>query len=162
MTYKSAWEGNWKKRVENRIREKGYENLISFAEHNPKKTFFELAQILGEQIAPIQVEQLLSEAYYEQSQYPRYLRSALSRHIRLSMPQGWHLAQNWDYQVVDAILSWERGTPDVYDKFTKKVLDLFKNATNIPQGWLPDGADDPIILEIFKQAGFREIQLLNN
>jgi hypothetical protein len=156
---KSAWEGNWQARVNERIKERGYETLISFAERNPKATFFELAKMLGEQVAPMQVEQLVSNAYYEQGQVARYFRSALARHIRRAMPEGWNVADNFDFRRVGALIDWENGTPDEYATFTENVKTVLKNANGIPKGWLPNGADDPIIVDAFEKAGFRELEL---
>lgn len=159
MIQKSAWEGDWKARLREKVKETGYETLISFAERNPKATFFELAKMLGEQVAPIQIQQLLSEAYYEQGQFARYIRSALAREIRHKMPEGWNTDESFDFKRASAFTDWEHGTPDEYEDFTEKVWEVFKNSSDIPEGWLPNGADDPIISQAFEKAGFRELEL---
>ncbi len=155
----SAWDGDWKTRVRERVAERGYETLISFAERNQTATFFELAKMLGEHVAPIQLQQLLSEAYYSQGQYPRYLRAALAREIRRAMPEGWNVAPNSDFQKVSAVSDWENGTAEEYAEFAERVWETLKNAGGIPRGWLPNGADDPVIVNAFERAGFRELEL---
>jgi hypothetical protein len=156
----SPWEGEWRKRIESRVKEKGYQDLIDFSEKNQSLDFFQLTDLLGERIAPIQVEQLLSEAYYEKGQYTRYFRSSLARHIRDSLPQGWVILQNIDIQLSCGIRDWDMKTPDEYNDFKEKVRKVLTQCNFIPKGWLPSGPDDPIVLQIFEEAGFKEVEIV--
>jgi hypothetical protein len=148
------WQGDWKKRILERIMSQGHSSVITFAEAHAGATFFELAKRLGDGVAPIQVEQLISEAYYEDGNFERYARSALVRHLRSEMPNGWKVDNNFDFERVCAFTDWKLRLPDDYKEATERVWGIFKQVETIPKGWFPQGPDDPVITEIFRRAKF--------
>ena len=48
MSEGSAWRGNWKVRLYERVQERGYDSLTAFAEARPSVPLVELAEELGE------------------------------------------------------------------------------------------------------------------
>ncbi|CAM4456747.1 Conserved uncharacterized protein [Corallococcus exiguus] len=48
MTDERSWQGNWRVRLYERVRERGYDSLTAFAEARPTASLVELADELGE------------------------------------------------------------------------------------------------------------------
>lgn len=156
----NTWEGDWKTRIRERVKEKGYQDLIDFSEKNPSLSFFELTKLLGENIAPIQTEQMLSEEYYQKGQYTRYLKSSLARELKNARIDGWQTDEAFNISLFSSIQNWKNHSPDEYAYFTDKVLNILQHSDFIPNDWLPSGADDPIVLKIFEEAGFKEVEIV--
>lgn len=56
MTDGRSWQGNWKVRLYERVRERGYDSLTAFADARPTASLVELAEELGkDDIAGVQV-----------------------------------------------------------------------------------------------------------
>ena len=78
MTDGRSWEGNWKVRLYERVRERGYDSLTAFAEARPTASLVALAEELGpDDIAGVQVfSGLLAEAE-RRKQVTRLVRGQL-------------------------------------------------------------------------------------
>lgn len=155
----NTWDGDWRERIRQRVKELEYQDLIDFSERNSTADFFQLAELLGEQVAPIQVEQILGEEYYRKGKYTKFFRNSLARHIRNSLSQGWNADENSDLQRASAFTDWELRTVDEYADFTERIWSIFKNSNDIPNDWLPEDGDDPIIIKKFEEAGFQEVEI---
>ncbi len=90
MTDGRAWQGKWKARLYERVRERGYDSLTAFAEARPAVPLVELAEELGkEDVAGVQVlSGLLAEAE-QRKQVTRFVRDVLVRQLSQSLPNGW-------------------------------------------------------------------------
>src|SRR4051794_22116069 len=51
MSEGSAWSGDWRVRLRERIRDRGYDSVTAFAEERPTVSFADLADELGQDIA---------------------------------------------------------------------------------------------------------------
>ena len=90
MTDGRSWEGNWKVRLYERVRERGYDSLTAFAEARPTTSLVALAEELGpDDLAGVQVfGGLLAEAK-RRKQVTRLVRSLLVRELSQRLPNGW-------------------------------------------------------------------------
>ena len=109
MTDGRSWQGNWKARLYERVRERGYDSLTAFAEARPTASLVALAEELGEDdVAGVQVlSGLLAEAE-RRKQVTRFVRDVLVRELSESLPNGWPavLDDATRFEVAKALGSW--------------------------------------------------------
>ncbi|MBK8597162.1 MAG: hypothetical protein IPP07_24000 [Holophagales bacterium] len=133
-----AWKGDWTRRLAERIQASGHADLRSLLSANRDKSYEELAELLGEGIAPVQVQTL--EAVEAPSEdVTAAAVEALARFLRASLPNGWGGTRYWESSALGALARWEA-------IWSKRVTTsgaaeaLFRR--NPPLGWRPqDGAD---------------------
>ncbi|HYO55289.1 NUDIX hydrolase [Archangium sp.] len=142
-----AWEGHWKVRLYERLRERGYDSLTAFAEARPTASLVALAEELGEDdIAGVQVlSGLLAEAE-QREQVTRFVRDVLVRMLSQSLPEGWPavLDDANRFKVAKAIGRWFAYTPETHKERADKAGDALL-ATPPPPGWRPLGPDDELL-----------------
>ena len=109
-----AWQGNWKARLYERVRERGYDSLTAFAEARPAVPLYALAEELGkDDVAGVQVfSGLLAEAE-RSKQVTRFVRDVLVRQLSQSLPEGWPavLDDANRFKVAKALGPLDRATP---------------------------------------------------
>ena len=88
MTDGRSWEGNWRVRLYERVRERGYDSLTAFAEARPTDSLVALAEELGpDDVAGVQVfSGLLAEAE-RREQVTRLVRGLLVRELCVVSPK---------------------------------------------------------------------------
>ncbi|MFY0581100.1 NUDIX hydrolase [Cystobacter fuscus] len=150
MTDGRSWEGNWRVRLYERVRERGYDSLTAFAEARPTASLVALAEELGpDDIAGVQVfSGLLAEA--ERSRrITRLMRGLLVRELWSCLPNGWPavLDDANRFKVAKALGVWEALTPETHEQRVDKAGDALL-ATPPPSGWLPRGPDDERLLTL--------------
>ena len=90
MTDGRSWEGNWKGRLYERVRERGYESLTVFAEARPTASLVELAEELGEgDVNAVQVFSGLVAEAERSHRVTRLVRGQLVRELSEFLPEGW-------------------------------------------------------------------------
>ncbi|NRD62276.1 NUDIX hydrolase [Corallococcus exiguus] len=148
MTDGRAWQGNWKARLYERVRERGYDSLTAFADARPAVPLAELADELGkDDVAGVQ---LLSGLLAESEQHKRvmrFVRDVLVRMLSQSLPNGWPsvVDDTSRFQIGKALGSWSAYIPDAYQERADQVMASFR-ATPPPPGWRPLGPDDELLL----------------
>ncbi len=147
MTDGRSWEGNWKVRLYERVRERGYDSLTAFAEARPTASLVALAEELGpDDVAAVQVlSGLLAEA--ERShQVTRFVRDVLARELSQSVPDGWPavLDDANRFKVAKALGRWTAYSPETHKVRVKQIGDALI-ATPPPPGWRPLGPDDELL-----------------
>jgi hypothetical protein len=147
MSDGSAWEGNWKVRLYERIRERGYDSLTAFANARPTTSLLALAEELGEgDIAAVQVfSGLVAEAEREH-QLTRLVRGQLVRELSQSFPEG-RPAEMDDatrFKVAKALGFWTSFTPETHKERVRQARAALR-ATPPPPGWRPLGPDDELL-----------------
>lgn len=150
----TAWEGNWVERIAERVRAKGFASLLDFSEARPTATFLELADELGEEdVAAVQLEWLLKEEALAKKRFGRFARASLVRSIYEQLPQGWGVGEKVDFRRAGVYADWRGTIGPEYNDATDRVFDALE-AANPPLGWLPAGADDPIIDKACREGEF--------
>jgi hypothetical protein len=141
-----TWEGNWRARLYERVRERGYSSLTVFAETRPAVPLYVLAEELGNDVAGVQVlSGLLAEAE-QRKQVTRLVRDVLVRQLSQSLPEGWPavLDDGNRFKVAEALGLWSAFTPEEYEERVRQVGDALL-ATPPPPGWRPLGPDDELL-----------------
>ena len=147
MTDGRSWQGNWKVRLYERVRERGYDSLTAFAEARPTVSLYLLAEELGkDDVAGVQVlSGLLAEAE-QRKQVTRLVRDVLVRELSESLPDGWPavLDDANRFEVAKALGSWFAYTPETHEERVRQVSAALL-ATPPPPGWRPLGPDDELL-----------------
>jgi hypothetical protein len=150
MTDGNAWQGSWKTRLYERVRERGFTSLTAFAEARPAVPLYVLAEELGkDEIAGVQVlSGLLAEAE-QRKQVTRFVRDVLVRLLSQSLPEGWPTVMDDAnrFKVAKALGSWFAYTPDSHKDRADQAGDALL-ATPPPPGWRPLGPDDELLLTL--------------
>ncbi len=147
MSEGHAWQGNWKVRLYERVRERGFDSLTAFAESRPAVPLYVLAEELGEDdIAAVQVlSGLLAEAE-RSKQVTRFVRDVLVRELSEGFPDGWPtvLDDANRFEVAMAPGRWSAYTPETHEKRVAQARAALLSAPP-PPGWRPLGPDDELL-----------------
>lgn len=146
MSEGSAWRGNWRVRLYERVRERGYDSLTAFADARPTASLVALAEELGEDVAGVQVlSGLLAEAE-RRKQVTRFMRGVLVRMLSQSLPEGWPAVLDHAnrFKVAKALGAWSGYMPETHEERVRQAGDALL-ATPPPPGWRPLGPDDELL-----------------
>ena len=147
MTDGRSWQGNWRVRLYERVRERGYDSLTAFADARPAVPLVELAEELGEHdVAGVQVlSGLLAEAE-QREQVSRFVRDVLVRMLSQSLPDGWPSAMDDEarFAVGKAIGLWIADIPESHKGRARQARTALL-ANPPPAGWRPLGPDDELL-----------------
>ncbi|WPB82851.1 NUDIX hydrolase [Archangium violaceum] len=150
MSEGSAWRGNIRARLYERVRERGYDSLTAFAEARPAVPLYVLADELGkDDVAAVQVfSGLLAEAE-RCKQVTRLVRDVLVRELAESLPEGWPTVMDDAnrFKVAEALGSWFAYTPETHRERADQVMAALRAAPP-PHGWRPLGPDDELLLTL--------------
>ncbi|WPB82445.1 NUDIX hydrolase [Archangium violaceum] len=145
-----SWEGNWRVRLYERVRERGYDSLTAFAEARPTASLIALAKELGpDDLAGVQVfSGLLAEAE-RRKQITRLVRGLLVRELWACLPNGWPavLDDANRFKVAKAFGVWVAFTPETHKERADRAGDALL-ATPPPPGWRPLGPNDELLLTL--------------
>lgn len=150
-----SWEGNWERRIRDRVGERHFASVTAFAESRPTATLVELADELGaEDVAAVQVEALLRDEARETSSIHRFARSMLVREVHHFFPDGWMRGDRVEWNRAGVWAKWVSRLGQEQKSAAERVWDSLES--HVPLGWLPSGPDDPIIMQAFTEGGFPE------
>lgn len=147
MTDGRSWQGNWKARLYERVRERGYESLTAFAEARPTASLVALAEELGpDDVAGVQVYSGLVAEAERAHRVTRLVRGQLVRELCTHLPNGWPavLDDANRFKVAKALGLWSGITPETHEERVRRVGDALL-ANPPPPGWRPLGPDDELI-----------------
>jgi hypothetical protein len=147
MTDGRSWQGNWKARLYERVRERGFESLTAFAEARPATPLNQLAEELGkDDVAGVQVFSGLLYEAEQRKQVTRFVRDVLVRELAESLPNGWPavLDDTNLFQVAKALGCWSADTPDTHKERVRQARVALR-ANPPPAGWRPLGPDDELL-----------------
>lgn len=150
-----VWSGDWRSRVKDRVRQKGFESVVDFVSAHPRVSFFHLAKILGEDIAECQLREVYFSKVCELGCVRYASMDALVRELRSELKTGWGRGENSEFHAASAFASWESmcGCHDIagIDAIKQRVWFKIKDLKP-PEGWLPESKDDPLIKAAFDEA----------
>ena len=147
MTDGHSWEGNWKVRLYERVRERGYGSLTAFAEARPTASLVALAEELGEDdVNAVQVFSGLVAEAERSHQLTRLVRGQLVRELYECLPNGWPAVMDdaQRFEVAVALARWSTYTPETHEKRVDQIGDALLAAPP-PPGWRPLGPDDELL-----------------
>jgi len=154
-----AWRGNWEERLRVLLQDRGFSSVTAYAASRPEATLVELADELGPgNVAAVQLEWRLIAEAETSGTMEQCARSLLARALRRQLPEGWQ--REWTdvpgdpttpfFRKVGALSSLTVALPEAYEQATLRIREAL-DAADIPQGWLPSGPDDAILVEVFKR-----------
>lgn len=147
MSENHSWQGRWKTRLYERVRECGYSSLTAFAEARPTCSLVALAEELGaNDINAVQVFSGLVAEAERSHQLTRLVRGQLVRELSEGLPNGWPpiLDDANRFKVARTLGLWTAYTPETHKERVKRVGDALL-ATPPPPGWRPLGPDDALL-----------------
>ena len=147
MSEDRSWEGNWKVRLYERVRERGYASLTAFAEARPTASLVALAEELGpDDVAGVQVFSGLVAEAERSNRLTRLVRGQLVRELSQHLPNGWPavLDDANRFDVAHALARWGTYTPETHKERVRQVGDALL-ATPPPPGWRPLSPDDELL-----------------
>ncbi|MBN1204566.1 MAG: NUDIX hydrolase [Myxococcaceae bacterium] len=147
MTDGRSWQGNWRVRLYERVRERGYDSLTAFAEARPTASLMALAQELGQDdVAGVQVLSALLTEAEQRKQVTRCVRDVLVRELSEILPNGWPAVLDDDarFEVAMALSSWTANAPETHEERVRQAGDSLL-ANPPPAGWRPLGPDDALL-----------------
>ena len=150
MSEDRSWEGNWKVRLYERVRERGYDSLTAFAEARPTASLVALAEELGpDDAAGVQVFSGLVAEAERNNQVTRLVRGQLVRELCACLPNGWPavLDNANRFKVAKALGLWSSFTPTTHEERVRRAGDALL-ATPQPPGWRPLGPNDELLLTL--------------
>ena len=147
MTDGRSWHGNWKVRLYERVHERGYDSLTTFAEARPTTSLVALAEELGkDDVNAVQVFSGLVAEAERSHQLPRLVRSQFVRELHEAFPNGWPavLDDETRFDVAHALARWSTYTPETHKERVKQARAVLR-ASPPPPGWRPLGPDDELL-----------------
>jgi hypothetical protein len=147
MSDGDSWDGNWKVRLYERVRERGYDSLTAFAEAHPTLPLVELAQELGgDDVNAVQVFSGLVAEAERSHQLTRLVRGQFVRELSEGLPDGWPavLDDANRFKVARTLGMWTSYTPETHKERVRQVGDALL-ATPPPPGWRPLEPDDELL-----------------
>lgn len=147
MSEGSAWRGNWRVRLYERVRERGFTSLTAFAEARPAVPLYRLAEELGEDdVAAVQLLSGLHAEAERRKQVTRFVRDVLVRELAESLPEGWPAVMDDAnrFKVAKALGCWSADTPETHEERVKQARAALRAAPP-PPGWRPLGPDDELL-----------------
>ncbi|WP_434386377.1 NUDIX hydrolase [Melittangium boletus] len=147
MSGEQSWEGPWKRRLYERVREHGYDSLTAFAEARPTASLVALAEELDpEALNAVQVFSALVAEAERSHLLTRLTRGQFVREWHEGLPEGWPTVMDdaHRFKVARALGSWFAFTPETHKARVDQAADaLF--TTPPPPGWRPLGPDDDLL-----------------
>ncbi|HWO21848.1 MAG TPA: hypothetical protein VNO30_23925 [Kofleriaceae bacterium] len=155
--YQKTWSGDWHARVLERAQRLGFATVTQYAAARVGVSLVDLAEELAsanEDVAGVQVMWILVEEAIRTNTVPRVLRDLFVRELRQALPQGWKFplddASRCD--VAGAVAGWKVELKEhLDDKATSMAGRELLNA-ELPDGWLPAGPDDPVIVSFVERC----------
>ena len=147
------WHPNWSERLQDKVRTTGFRNLGDLLARMPAQPYESVAQLLGTNVAPIQIVSL----QFEEARAGNALRHAaidcLCRNLCEQLPLGWGRGENSDFRNGLALSSWitEIEVTGKCPHLAPRLLAIAKDirASSPPDGWKPVDTADPLINAVF-------------
>ena len=148
----STWSPDWGDRIDYAIRTLGFASLTDFLASMPTRPYSEVARLLG-QIAPIQIVAVQFQEAKSAGRVRAAAKDSLCRNLLEQLPDGWGVGKNAEWQAVRALSSWSSDiqVTGKCEELEQKLLGIAKALHDMPppQGWIPNGPEDPVIESIF-------------
>src|SRR5688572_2404485 len=157
MTLESnpAWKGNFVSRVVELLNRRGFESLSDFLSAFPSDTYPQLAERLGPDIAPVQIQQLQFLEAMDANTVRVAAIDGLARKLREHLPEGWAGDPSSRSMAMSAFAHWA-GMVETRAKSVKgdALLAVWRALERAcpPGGWLPSSARDECLGKAFAEA----------
>jgi hypothetical protein len=137
------------------LQARGFASLTAYADSRPAASLADLAvELGGPDTYPIILEQKLVAEAEITGTMEHCARSLLARDLRSELPEGWQRGASDDetasqgFRLSGVFLTLAMALPASYQDAIDRVQRAMMSA-DLPTGWLPDGADDLALIELF-------------
>lgn len=147
----------WTEALSRTLEARGFVSLSAYVDSRPESSLAELATDLGgPDTTPIALEQRLIVEAEATGTIERCARGILARELRDELPRGWNSSEgdggNEMYsqarRLSEVFLALAIALPEAYRDAIDRVQRAM-SAAELPTGWLPEGPDDPALVELF-------------
>lgn len=149
----NAWQGDWLARLYRRVQERGFPSVTAFAASMPHATLLDLSDVLGQDVAAVQIERALHAEAEDSGNLEYFAKDVLVREIRQWLGAGWRIGSNFESEAAGAWADWKSCLDERFAAAAVRLWHWLK-AADIPAGWLPEGPSDPIIERAFAETRF--------
>lgn len=144
---------NWGEALICALLSRGIASATAYADRRPLETLVRLVEELGlPAVSAYTLERALIEEAEHAGTLERCARGLLARDLRAELPDGWPATEDSDatrlIQRASAFASLSFALPKSYGPAIQRVRYAMETA-DVPGGWLPQGPDDPILMEVF-------------
>jgi hypothetical protein len=151
----AAWQGNWRRRLLDRVRAQGFATLTEYLRRKPSVPYLEVADLLGkDDVAALHVEWLQFEEAVEHGHFRNVAIDSLVREISHHLPNGWKTEPKGDFHTASVWSDWivrlENYSSSVRPIASAVWSELL--GSRPPAGWRPQGAEDQRIVGAFDAA----------
>jgi hypothetical protein len=153
-----AWRGDWKQRLADLLKARGFESVEQYAATRPASSLVDLADDLGPgDVAAVQLEWTYLDDAALRHSVERCARDLLVRVLHTKLPAGWSTSRADEAAIwprIDAVSAWSSSIGSHLPRYKALVSALGDKMIDddpFPVGWLPANADDPILVEFFKR-----------
>lgn len=151
----NAWQGDWRERIYQALEPLGYQSLTTYCANTPTQPLYLIAQQLGPDIAPIQLEWLLRQETEQDNNLDHFAQTILVRYLHELIPEGWGIAPDSDFLSAHAYAKWSSALGKGYKDLNKQVWAQLKASPALFPGWLPQGVADPVIADAFRGISYQ-------
>ena len=148
-----TWADGWLPRLLSRLESLGHPNLTSFLDANVGLPYTKAAQMLGDDVAAIQLSGLHKREFVDASDIQHVVRDVMLRFTNYHIKRGWlrgpHYKRNQAAAVTDWILMF-RDCSDLEPELNA-IWDALV-AQSPDTNWRPSGHDDPLVMAAFSAA----------
>jgi len=151
-----AWRGDWKARLRDLVRSRGHSSVSEYVDAHPLRSLLQLADDLGGgDVAAVQLETALIDEARTAGAVARRARDLLARTLA-TMTDGWpgpagSRTREQESQAMDALSGWVPHTlPELTTEHVVAFATALLRSTDLPPGWRPTGADDPVVVDLFE------------
>jgi hypothetical protein len=149
-----VWHPDWRERIQQHVREHGFDTVTAFADSQPTTSLRDLAAQLGNDVGASNVERMLVDEAEEADTIKRCAMSLLARELNHELPEGW--PTEWTCGLSGTTWRLISACTSVATALTRRYKSAFDRVDHalwkgpIPPGWLPEGPDDPILVQLFR------------
>jgi hypothetical protein len=154
-----VWHPDWRERVQQHVRERGFDTVTTFADSQPTVSTLDLAAQLGDDVGADDIERMLVDEAEDAGIIKRCAMSLLVRELNQKLPAGW--PTEWTsgisgttWGLISACSSvftaLSRRHEHAYHRVRDALLMAKKEGAGIPPGWLPRSPDDPTLVQLFR------------
>jgi hypothetical protein len=151
----AAWQGNWKKRLLDRLQGRGFATLTDYLRQKPGVPYLEIADLLGkEDVAAFHVEWLHFEEAVRHDEFRELAIDSLVREISHHLPDGWKEEAKGDFNTASVWGDWIVRLENYSNNIKPIASAVWTELSNShpPAGWKPQAAEDHRIVRAFDAA----------
>ena len=120
--------------------------MHQFADEYITSSFSELAEMLGPDVAPIQVEALVKADAIAKQEFDRFAKVSLIRFIKERLPEGWMNDDASAFQRAHLFGSWSSSLGEQNRPTALIVWKRLQDELGIPERWTPQDENDRLLV----------------